>query len=205
MSKHDPSRGYIPEPLLVLMGCTAWVNHFDGPCPVCKGLIGQPRSRHPGAPAEVDPLDYRTFCARCGATHPAVQAKIDAQLRKERLEVEDEEIRRQMEQDQRRRLQSGVALTEKEKREIWLGNADVNMTHQKRRVHNLAAEGRKWLREIGAEPDWNLIINKRGRVIGRYEEPQEDPSEACGLVLDDEPAPAPEPEQTDLPPLAEAG
>jgi hypothetical protein len=29
---------------------------------------------------------------------------------------------------------------------------------------------RAWLREIGQEPNWDLILDRRGRVVGRVEE-----------------------------------
>jgi hypothetical protein len=60
-----------------------------------------------------------------------------------------------------------VELAEAERQRIFLGSrkgnpfADVDPAC-------LAGVGRAWLREIGQLPDWDLILDRRGRAIGRH-------------------------------------
>jgi hypothetical protein len=61
-----------------------------------------------------------------------------------------------------------VALTERERRHLWMG-----VGYRTAKDFNIrVAAAREWLAEIDQKPDWTLIIDKTGRVIGRTEPPR---------------------------------
>jgi hypothetical protein len=67
----------------------------------------------------------------------------------------------------------GVELSEAQRRRLWSGNrrALAEVTDESR-LSDLARAGREFLRRIGQEPDWSLVLDRRGRVVRRGDAPE---------------------------------
>ena len=61
-----------------------------------------------------------------------------------------------------------VARSERDRRRLWNGYKG-GILSPIAEVSNRSRIGSEWLREIGQEPDWSLILDSRGNVVGRYE------------------------------------
>lgn len=149
-------RDWILEPTIIMFGCQPWTNlpGFVGPCPVCKGGI------KPGH-------DTR-YCEKCGSSSPRIEARVrSARLGMKRRE-KSEEARRKA----RHKLRSlaRTILSEGLRRQIWNGYKGTVLSEFDGELDNLAKEGRDFLRRIGQEPDFSLILDRHGRVIGRTDE-----------------------------------
>ena len=145
---------YIPEPRVVLLGCRPWPppRNADGTCGVCGGGI--------------DPAHSTYHCAACGASAPA----IDARCRAARIGLQARTATEAAEKgaaDKLRRV--NVVLTESERRRVWNGHRGGIVTSNPEPT-NRAAIGRAWLVSIGQTPDWTLILDRRGNVVGHYED-----------------------------------
>ena len=145
----DPD--YIPEPTVILLGCQPWPPKSDGPgCPVCGQGIR---------------IEHRTYhCAVCGSSHPSIEARCRAS--KLGLKARDKaETAEKRARDDLRKVK--VRLSERLRRRYWHGYPfDRNSPD----VTNQAALNRAWLAEIGQEPNWDLILDKDGRTVGRIQE-----------------------------------
>jgi len=143
---------WIPEPLVILVGCQAWPPPPlpDGSCPVCGWGI------HRG--------DDTFHCAVCDSSSPRVEAKVRAaQLglkARDKGQVAEKHVTDQLHR-------APVVLTENERRRLWNGYRD-SFARESSDVTNLAKVGREFLLGIGQEPDWSLILDKHGRVTGRH-------------------------------------
>lgn len=144
--------GHVPEPTINLMGCQAWSNvpHPPGKCPVCG----------PG----IRPGDDTYHCLVCGSSSPRVEAKVRAA----RIGLKRRDKSEQAEKKARARLnRHPVVLTESERRRLWNGYRG-GILSEFPELNNLARVGREWLIEQGQQPDWSLILDRRGNVIGRF-------------------------------------
>jgi hypothetical protein len=103
----------------------------------------------------------------------------EAQVRAARLGISGREQADQADKKAKdlKRKQS-VKLTEAERRRIWHGCRAKSPLGElaSTRAVNLAKIGREWLEQIGQLPDFSLILDSHGNVIGRYEvEPEQVP------------------------------
>lgn len=156
MSRAD---GYIPEPTIILLGCRAWDNKPFGVCPVCNG----------GVRAGDDGI----HCAKCSSSSPAIErrcatAKV-VHSAKERAADGSKELRDELD----KRHRNSAKLTELERRQIANGYTRKGLNSKNSGVVNRARVGREWLQSINQMPDYDLILDKRGNVTGRYSEQQQ--------------------------------
>lgn len=188
---------FIPEPIIILLGCRPLVpfqpgwhdrvssdQYFRAPefarpggllwpahrCPACKGKIGR------RAPAGADPsffaeLDRRTYCELCGSMDPKNEANAMAQRIEDRSRLRYAEVARQVD----RALSNGAEkatrrprLSESDRRRIWNGYKG-GILASNLEVTNRAKIGREFLIRIQQEPNWNLILDASGKIIGRHQ------------------------------------
>lgn len=156
---------YVPEPSLFLTGCQAWPPPADptrpGVCPVCRGGIRPDHHTH--------------YCGVCDAMSPRNEARCLAQ----RVGVAG----RTGEDAARQRARAALMkkrhrLSEALRRQIWNGYRG-SIGSEAEGLTNLAREGRDFLTSIGQEPDWSLILDGRGKVVGRYR-PAAEPEPGTG-------------------------
>lgn len=143
--------------LIVLTGCNPWpppVRDRGEPCEVCDdATMTDPRN---------------VVCLWCHAVSPSLQRLIrfvSTGVRDQRgaaADIADEQAKRSLVKRHKGKL------TESERRLIWNGNKGA-VTSECRDVTNLAKVGRDWLTSIGQVPDFSLILDKHGNVIGRHE------------------------------------
>lgn len=128
--------------------------------------------------------DRRTHCLVCNGRDPASEANLRAQRRAAERDRAERTIAATVRDADRRHVgaleddRAGRVLTELERRRIWLGYRgdprttpdaiDRDGTGRSFVPTERALAGRAWLRSIGQEPDWSLILDRRGRVVGRY-------------------------------------
>lgn len=147
----DPLADYIPEPDYVLFGCQPFVPRRTPDCPTCKGGVREG--------------DDSTYCAACDSLSP----RREAQVRKARIGVNARDQSEQSEQAATATLRKRTRrskFTERERRLIWNGYGrgfDVPDPAPT----NLARTGRTFLRSIGQEPDFSLVLDAHGLVVGR--------------------------------------
>jgi hypothetical protein len=175
----------VPEPTLILLGCSPLVarpkpGDRPGVCPTCKSSIG--KFDFVPMPEDLDQgdqfhlrrlLDGKTYCARCDALAEWVERLLAKQRATDRQTAERSSSRlsaRRAEQAFRTELAKQVKgrpiLSERTRRRIWNGNVG-SLDRQTPMPSNLAKEGREFLMSIGQEPDWSLLLDRRGKVIGR--------------------------------------
>jgi hypothetical protein len=179
VAKREPALYLDPlVPTAVLFGCRPIVPLPDrAPCPVCGWREldddGQVVAQHAG----ILPGHERTICGVCHAMSPENEARIarGKAYRESLVEVVQEQ-RAEKAEDRARRgaadevVKRGIVLPESDRRKLWNGYqgglaVEVPMTH----ATNRARVGRKWLSRIGQEPDWSLILDAKGRIVGRLE------------------------------------
>jgi hypothetical protein len=148
---------FIPEPLVILVGSQPWPLKPgpDGDCPACgKGI------------KEGDDI---TYCAVCDGLSPRREAQVRAAWVKgkarDRSRAAEETARRQLGEV----AEAQPQLSERHRRWIWNGCIG-SIVRERLDVTNEARLGRDFLRSIGQEPNWNLILDRRGKVIGRHDE-----------------------------------
>lgn len=147
---------WVPEPTVVLMGCQP--NLLPPPtlareprCPVCRGAAMRPRY----------------YCGQCDATDArtasrALAARVGLKSRDQAAQQE-----REARDDLRAQTRHGK-LTESHRRRIWNGYRDgIRKPRPEEMIGSRTKIGREWLREKGWEPDWSLVLDDHGRVVGR--------------------------------------
>ena len=157
-----------PDPIIILTGCrpVPVPRRGDGSCGVCGGAT------------ERETVSL-VFCCECSAaSKPLVRLMIAREIgrRDEARAAEAAAAERQAADELDARHET--TLTERERRRIWNGQSVV-AAGSSIKLTNLTLTGRKWLTEIDQLPDWSLILDKRGQVVGRY-------------VTEPEPKPEPE-------------
>jgi hypothetical protein len=166
------------RPTTILFGCRPLVPIPDGaPCPVCGwnelDADGRVVAHHPG----ILPGHEQTICGACHAMSPENEARIAVgkAYRESLVEVVQEQ-RAENAEDRARRgaadevVKRGIVLPETDRRKLWNGYqgglaVEVPMKH----ATNRARVGRKFLTRIGQEPDWSLILDAKGRIVGCLE------------------------------------
>jgi hypothetical protein len=95
----------------------------------------------------------------------------------EQAEKEGEQLAEAIEKPKR--------LSEVERRRIWVGYRHLGKGYAwtDGKLTNRANFGRQWLTAIGQQPDWSLILNSKGQVIGRIQDEISEPIEADGDEL----------------------
>lgn len=152
-----PLSDVIPEPTIVLTGCRPWDARLRTPggCPVCRGGIRAG--------------DDSIHCARCDSSSP----RREAQIRTARIGLRARAQVEIAEREAREHLHRKSILTESERRRLWNGYRG-GLLRSRLEVTNRAKVGREWLKSIGQEPDFSLILDKRGRVVGRVVPPADE-------------------------------
>lgn len=146
-----PLRDWIPEPHVILLGCQPWPPRAEGPgCPACGGGV------HQG--------DDSTFCAVCDSMSP----RREAQVRAARLGLKNQDRLERGEAKVDAELRRVPVLSESERRRLWNGyHGGILAALSDDEITNRAKAGRDFLRDSGQEPDWSLVLNRAGRVVGR--------------------------------------
>ncbi len=164
-SVRNRNRYYIaPEPDLI----ATWV--FDRPwriqgrCPRCHGTL-----RHRAG---------LIYCDCCNDVTPGLARLIherpsarETHVERERVEAARLAAERALENRHR------GELSEQERRDIWLGRTSAfggdfkqSRADTAHFVSNLQSVGRAWLEQIGQSPDFSIVLDRRGREVGRLEE-----------------------------------
>jgi hypothetical protein len=141
------------------------------PCPECLDRLGA----------------HITYCLWCQGLSPRNEARLASQLRETRLFAQESAARERAAQaakveddawtDQLDRILAGrrqdrgkAVLTELERRAIW--NGYLPAVHRPAITPPVPAQvGRRWLKEIGQEPDFSLELDERGRTVSVRAEP----------------------------------
>lgn len=157
-------RWHVSRPDIVLFGCQPYVPAAKGACPTCHGLVAdRPDVLGKDRPSVV-------YCARCDGMSEANEAK----LARQRHETSIAERGRDDAERERRDLEHAVedardvVLSEAQRREIWYGYKGSPLGTHGREPTSLAKAGREFLRRINQTPDFRLILDRRGKVVGRH-------------------------------------
>ena len=162
----DALKYRVPEPLYLMVGCTPLVPHRGGVCPTCKGLIGLPRYVDRAGTIKIDPRDHYTVCLRCDAMDAGNEQNAKALVVAVKAVVMEETASHYYKNELAR-----VDLTERERRRIFFGSSRAGYDAGRLEVVNRANIGQAWLRKIDRMPDWNLILDRHGNIIGRNPPP----------------------------------
>ena len=147
-------------------GCWPWPARH---CPACKGQIGR-RLADRGNPAFLMDIDHRTYCELCGSMDPRNEANVVAQRIEERAVARHRDVSRQVENQldkSAEKVGKRPRLTEVERRRIWNGYKG-GILAPNLEVTNRSKIGRQFLLRIKQEPNWNLILDSSGKVVGRH-------------------------------------
>jgi len=160
------SREVLPDAIILLTGCRPWPLGYreDGVCPVC----------HDNARRAISLV----VCLHCHAVSLPLSRLVASRSLGQMNHGFAAEAR-QAEQDAKRALAKSheTTLSERERRWIWGGckrSHGKSADKKSGKVSNLALIGRQWLTQINQLPDWTLILDRRGNVIGRTEPPSEE-------------------------------
>jgi hypothetical protein len=145
----DPLSEWIPEPTVVLLGCRPWSREAKAPCPVCGGAIR--------------PDDRGVHCARCDRSHPSIESRCRGVLIGIKAKDAQDRARAEFARDLKRRR---LTLTERERRRLWNGYVGGILAPNSR-VNDRVRIAREWLASVGMLPDWSLVLDRRGNVVGR--------------------------------------
>lgn len=161
-------RWYVSPPAIVLFGCQPLVPEPKWlSCSACNDVVeDRPDQLGREKPSVV-------YCARCDR----MSDRSETLLAKQRHEVSiaaqarDDADRERREMDHARDAVKDVVLSEAQRREIWYGYAGSPL-NSGRPISGLARIGREFLRRIDQMPDFSLVIDKRGKVVGRLPMPE---------------------------------
>lgn len=161
---------YVPGPDIVMTGCRPFVpphaTHSSEPCHVCGDKVAD----RPDLANPTNPRPTVVYCARCDRMAPEREQRLAKQRLETAISAEAEYHAEASDTAFRDCIESSrrTVLSEAERRRIWMGCRWVSgSTDRRGEPTNLAKLGREWLTNIGQQPDWTLILDKRGRVIGR--------------------------------------
>lgn len=152
-----PTSDYIPEPSIILCGCQPWTARpvVPGYCRVCGPGIREGHDSH--------------YCARCDSLSPRREAQVKSARVGLRSRGAEEAAARQARTELERLRKGTPVLTEIQRRRLWMGYSRSGIDSTNAQVVNRAKVARDWLISIGQAPDWSLILDAKGRVIGRLE------------------------------------
>jgi hypothetical protein len=141
----------IPEPTVVLLGCQPWPPRPrpDGSCPVCGGSIA---------------AKHRYYCGWDDRLNPATEARLRAARLGLKVQAEIDRQKGRLDELTRRKQGGRATLSEIERRRLWNGYRGSLLTADPEPT-NRAAIGRAFLTAIGQEPNFALILDRRGRVV----------------------------------------
>lgn len=162
----EPDDG-VPEPTLLLMGCAPFVRVEPAPCPTCGSTPEINRVEDRPSLVKGEPPTI-VACLRCDRRDDRWEAILanrrhTAGPGRERGAKADRKVRHVV----RAARRQGVKLSEVDRRRIWCGNKR-SMLAAVEGLANLAAAGRVFLAAVGQLPDWDLILDRRGKVVGRW-------------------------------------
>lgn len=152
----SPVDRYVPEPTVFLTGCQPWppAPRADGSCPVCGGGILP---------------EHRTYqCGWCDAVAPAVEARIRAGRLGLKVRSEIDRAKARLAELTQRRKGRAV-LSERDRRRLWNGYRG-SLLESNPEPTNRAEAGREFLISIGQTPNFDLILDNHGRVVGGRQE-----------------------------------
>lgn len=146
-----------------------FVKYIEGdasPCPACGGHVtDRPDQFGIEKPSTVVCLR----CSRMDACHdPAFANQIRAEKVARAAHDECQEAERKLQHAADAINTDQVVLSETERRRIWAGNRRTQLVELVPNITSLAAAGREFLRRINQQPDFDLIIDKRGNTIDRW-------------------------------------
>ncbi len=183
-------RYFVPEPAILLIGCAPFAppdlpprRPGDGsefrpaaprnPCHVCGGVVRDYRCRvgvDPDDPAAA-PADPPSVvqCGRCCRMDPAWDGHLRRQRDEGRARADADAAAaaddRWLDLAATEAAAADLVLDEVDRRRIWLGHRSPFGPPDDAVLR--AATGQAFLRAIGQEPDWTLIRDPFGVVVGR--------------------------------------
>jgi hypothetical protein len=146
---------WILEPTVILLGCQPWPPRPDPNdprrCPVCGHGIKE--------------SDHGVYCCWEDRSAPPIERRCLSARIGHRGRTKDAEAQRRA-RDKLKSKRGGIVLPESERRRIWLGCRGDGLSSLDE-ITNRAKIGRDWLLSIGQAPDWDLVLDKRGNIVGR--------------------------------------
>lgn len=148
-----------PFPTIILLGCQPNLMPPPavavGPCRVCGGAI------HPD--------HIRTYCAQCDALAPSGESKARGARIGLKARTQSDAAEAKLKTELRRKA-GGVILSEVERRRMWNGGWGTIARELAAAVLGVYGQTyRDYLISIDQAPDWSLILDHRGNVIGRHD------------------------------------
>lgn len=180
---------FVPHPGIFLLGCQPF-EAARRPCPDCGGRKPDCPNCGGRSPRREEPPPCSTcggqvrdrpdltgqerptvvYCDRCDGMAPLAEDRLRKQYLETThgLDATDRRDRETREADHVKESLKGVTLSEAHRRRIWMGHRKGN-PFAAVEPQCLAAVGRRWLEEIGQLPDWSLVLDASGKVIGHVE------------------------------------
>lgn len=148
----------IPEPAVILLGCQPWPprSRPGGSCPVCGGSVDR----------------HGYYCAWDDRLDPAVEARVRAAKLGLKVQAEIDRQKARLDELTRRKRGGRAVLSEAERRRLWNGYRGSLLAADPEPT-NRARAGREFLAAIGQEPDFDLILDRRGRAVPPESPPKE--------------------------------
>jgi len=138
--------------MLLVLGCRPWPLEPKTICPACHGNL--------------DHYSGQAVCLWCHGISRSTALTLKALYRKQIRSADAGEVldaERRAKEDLKRKHKA--KLSERERRRYWMGVGSRDAPDHNIRV----TAARAWLREIGQEPDWSLVLDGRGNVIGHVD------------------------------------
>jgi hypothetical protein len=152
----------VPSPAVVLIGDSPFTPGPPGPCRVCGGHVRDIRSTIPGEP------DAVVVCGHCDRMEDHWEDLL-ARQRAETRFAEDAATRAARDREWVESAAGSIGpddvLAEVDRRRIFLGYASPGQGSL--RFANAASAGRDFLARIGQLPDWSLLLDSMGHVVGQ--------------------------------------
>lgn len=140
----------------------------ESPCPVCGDSVQDLRPTIEGE------LPAVVICLRCSRMDPRHNRILGAARKSADIAREGKDTADKAERDLSRvstaARRGGVILSESERRRIWCGNRRTMLAAHIEAVTNLAAAGRRFLLSIDQPPNFDRILDARGKITGYWSE-----------------------------------
>lgn len=164
---------HVPTPGLILMGCTPFEAAPRRPCPACGDAV---KDRPDITGREAPTVVYCLRCDRMDDRHAGRLARQRCEAEVSRAATDDRD-RQERELDHVRDGLKGITLSEAHRRRIWYGYRKSPLAEAEPSC--LAVAGREWLAAIDQLPDWSLVLDSKGKVVGRVDWGAETEPEPC--------------------------
>lgn len=150
----------------------------DGRCPTCAGRIGlieryDPDGKLSWVEASWGHESHLRYCPWCDAMSPRNETRAAYQRAIREAWEDAETAAAEIASEFDALAASRKQLTELERRRLWNGyKGSFAAERPEDMIGSLAVNGREFLARVGQMPDFDLILDRRGRIVGRYSDEQ---------------------------------